>query len=152
VALAVTRASFNSPTPHLQPLPICGLFYRWGCDLFGPLPATTDGYRYVMVPIEHLSKHIELVPLQDKTSGSTARAIAAAVLGRFGAPAEVLTDRGSEWGGKIEELLLQCMIDVRPSWLRCASSSEARLPGAPQGLRLPGATPQLPNPVWGMTW
>ena len=110
---ARARASFNSPTPHLQPLPICGLFYRWGCDLFGPLPATTDGYRYVLVAIEHLSKHIELVPLQDKTSGSTARAFAAAVLGRFGAPAEVLTDRGSEWGGKFEELLLQCMIDHR---------------------------------------
>jgi hypothetical protein len=40
------------------------------------------------------------------------------------------------------------ILGVRPSWLRCASSTEARLPGAPQGRRLlPGATPQLPTPL-----
>jgi transposase InsO family protein len=110
---ARARATFNARTPRLQPLPICGLFYRWGVDLFGPLPAGSEGHRYVMVAIEHLSKHIELVPLRDKTSGSTAQAFAACVLGRFRAPAEVLTDRGSEWGGQFEELLLQCMIDHR---------------------------------------
>jgi hypothetical protein len=36
---------------------------------------------------------------------------------------------GKQWGAsKVEEEQV-----VRPSWLRCASSSEARLPGAPQG-------------------
>jgi hypothetical protein len=110
---ARARASFNSPTPHLRPLPICGLFYMWGCDLFGPLPPTPEGHRYVMVAIEHLSKHVELAPLPDKSSAATARAFAACVLGRFGAPAEVLTDRGSEWGGRFEELLQRCLIDHR---------------------------------------
>jgi hypothetical protein len=32
------RASFNSPMPQLQPLPIMGVGYRWSLDFAGPLP------------------------------------------------------------------------------------------------------------------
>lgn len=32
------RAAFNAKHPTLQPLPIKGLFYRWGLDFAGPLP------------------------------------------------------------------------------------------------------------------
>ena len=50
------RSSFNAQVPELRPLPICGLFYRWGVDLCGPFPETPRGNKYVMVAIEHYSK------------------------------------------------------------------------------------------------
>jgi hypothetical protein len=37
------KATFNARHPTLQPLPIKGLFYRWGLDFAGPLPKTTAG-------------------------------------------------------------------------------------------------------------
>jgi transposase InsO family protein len=110
---ARARSSFNQQTPQMQALEVMGLFYSFGLDLLGPLPPTPDGHRWVLVIIERLSKMVELVPLPDKTSRSTARALLQYVLGRYGAPAEVLTDRGSEWSGEFEELLLQSLVDHR---------------------------------------
>jgi len=59
------RASFNTPTPQLQPLPIMGLGYWWSLDFASPLSLTPWHNRYVLVMIEHFSKWLELVPLLD---------------------------------------------------------------------------------------
>jgi hypothetical protein len=68
---------------------------------------------FCMVAVEHFSKHVELVPLPNKEAKTTAAAFAAAVLGRYGCPAEVLTDQGSEWEEQFQQMLLDCMIDHR---------------------------------------
>eukprot|EP00877_Chromochloris_zofingiensis_P006429 jgi/Chrzof1/2039/UNPLg00695.t1 len=108
-----TQVTFNAQTPVLQPLPINGMFYRWGVDLCGPFELSELGNLYIMVAIEHYSKHIELVPLPSKKAKHTAAAFAHAVLGRFGSCAEVLTDQGSEWQGEFAQLLQTAMIDHR---------------------------------------
>jgi hypothetical protein len=98
---------------QLQPLEIKGMFYRWGIDLAGPLPATKpDGYTFVMVCIEHFTKWVELFPLRSKTARETAQALTQ-ILTCFGAPAEVVTDRGAEWAGAFDDLLQQCFVDHR---------------------------------------
>eukprot|EP00245_Coleochaete_scutata_P000411 TRINITY_DN1051_c1_g1_i1.p1 TRINITY_DN1051_c1_g1~~TRINITY_DN1051_c1_g1_i1.p1 ORF type:complete len:1227 (+),score=252.29 TRINITY_DN1051_c1_g1_i1:430-3681(+) len=107
------RASFNSPSPQLQPLPIMGLGYRWSLDFAGPLPTTARHNRYVLVMVEHFSKWIELVALPDKTSRGAAQAFVDRVLSRFGAPAEVLTDQGGEFLGEFQEMCEVAMIDHR---------------------------------------
>ncbi len=73
-------------TAHM--LPIKGPFNRWGVDTVGPFPVTEHGHSWVMVAIEHFTKHIELVPKPDKTARSTARAMLD-IIARYGAPAEV---------------------------------------------------------------
>ena len=98
--------------PHLSPLPIRGPFYRWGIDLAGPLPKSAVGNTYVLVAIEHFSKHIELMPIPDKKAGTTTRCLLD-IIARFGAPAEVLTDQGTEFLGPFELLLQRCYIDHR---------------------------------------
>ena len=107
------RASFNAPTPQLQPLPIMGLGYRWSLDFAGPLPLTIRHHRYVLVMIEHFSKWIELVALPEKASAGVALVFLDRVLSHFGAPAEVLTDQGSEFKGEFDGLCEQAMIDHR---------------------------------------
>ena len=107
------RSSFGGEQPELHPLPISGLMYRWGVDLCGPFPTTARQHQFVMVAVEHYSKHLELVPIPNKEPATTAAAFAAAVLGRYGSPAEVVTDRGGEWMREFEQLLLECMIDHR---------------------------------------
>jgi len=66
-----------------------------------------------MICIEHFSKWVELVPLMNKEASSTSFAFLHAVLARYGAPAEVLTDRGSELKAEFAALLWESLIDHR---------------------------------------
>jgi uncharacterized protein (DUF2267 family) len=106
------RAAFNTQQAELQPLPVEPMFYRWGVDLAGEFPVTTRGHKYVMVAVEHFSKHVELIPLRDKTAAETAAAFTQ-VLCRFGAPAEVVSDGGGEWQAEFDQLLASCFVDHR---------------------------------------
>jgi hypothetical protein len=92
------RAAFNAKHPTLQPLPVKGLFYRWGLNFAGPLPEYSGGNRYVLVMVEHFSKTVILVPTRDKEPGTVAAAFTREVLTRFGACAEVVTDRPGSLG------------------------------------------------------
>ncbi|KIY96367.1 hypothetical protein MNEG_11595 [Monoraphidium neglectum] len=107
------KASFNQSQPELCPLPIKGLFYRWGVDLAGPFPKTARGHAYAMVCIEHWSKTVVITPIPDKEAATTAFAFLHSVLARFGAPAEVLTDQGSEWCDEFQRLLTDTFVDHR---------------------------------------
>jgi site-specific DNA-cytosine methylase len=107
------RASFNATPMELSPLPIEGLFYRWGVDLCGPFPATARGNTYVMVMVEYFSKTIELAPLKAKEAVNTRAAFLDCVLGRYGACAEVVTDQGTEFQGAFDDLLVSAYIDHR---------------------------------------
>ena len=107
------NASLNATTPELHPLPIQGFMYRWHVDLAGPFERSRRGSVYVMICVEAFSKWVELVPLPNKSAAETAYAFNASVLSRFAAPAEVVTDGGSEWGGEFAALLHKAMIDHR---------------------------------------
>jgi len=108
------NTSFNAAPKQLTPLPVMGLFYRWGVDLAGPLnPTSSTGNRYVMVLVEHFSKHVEAVPIADKCAATTAQVFAEVVLCKFGSCAEVITDGGTEFSGEFDEVLKMSLIDHR---------------------------------------
>jgi hypothetical protein len=89
------RAAFHAKHPTLKPLPIKGLFYRWGLDFAGPLPESSKGNRYVLVMVEPFSKTVVLMPTTDKEPGTVAVAFTREVLTRYGACAEVVTGGGN---------------------------------------------------------
>ena len=94
---ARVKASFVPRDVVLHPLPIVGMFCRSSVDLAGPFPKSEYGNYYIMVMIEHFSKWVEVVTIPTKESCETARVIRQYVLCRYGAPAEVLTDQGTEF-------------------------------------------------------
>ena len=89
------------------------MFYRWSVDLAGPFPLSRQGNRYAMIMVEHFSKWIEVVTIPRKEARFTAEAFLHRVLTMFGAPAEVLTDQGTEFEGEFQALLEECLIDHR---------------------------------------
>lgn len=107
------KATFTTQPPTLNPLPIGGLFYRWGVDLCGPFTETERGNNYVMVCVEHFSKYVVLIPLPSKSAADTTSAFRQHILGMYGACAEVCTDQGSEWKGEFARLLMESLIDHR---------------------------------------
>ena len=118
------QAHFNSMHPTLQSLPVMGMFYRWHVDLAGPFPLSEHGFRYIMVMIEAFSKHVEIVPIPDKTARSTTYAFLHHVLAKFGSCAEVVTDGGGEFLGEFQEMLSDAFIDHR-----CTSANHPQANG-----------------------
>lgn len=101
-------------TPHttgpLQPLPCPARpFDRVGIDLYGPLPCTANGNRWIIVAVDHLTRYAETAAL----ASAAARDVAAFILRHFilrhGAPRELLSDRGRVFlSDVIHELLAAC--------------------------------------------
>jgi hypothetical protein len=75
------------------------------------MPHTSeDRNKYVVVTIEHFTKWVKLVSIPEKSSFYTEAALKG-VLTRFGAPAEVLTDRGEEFQGEFAALLQKLLVN-----------------------------------------
>lgn len=106
------KATAEVRYPVLQPLPIRGLFYRVSFDLFGPLPISKRGNRYAMVSVEHLSRAIDVVAIPSKEAAHTAW-VAKQAFSRYGAPAEAVTDCGTEWQGAFHAVLQDFHVDHR---------------------------------------
>jgi hypothetical protein len=106
------KANFKVRDTVLKPIPVMGLFYRWGVDMCKMPHTSEDGNKYVVVMVEEFTKWVELVPIPEKSSFCTAAALKG-VLTRFGAPAEVLTDQREEFRGEFAALLQKLLIDHR---------------------------------------
>ena len=77
------------------------------------IPLSRKGNRYVIIMVEHFSKWMELVTIPRKEAKYTAEAFLHRVLTLFGAPAEVLTDQGTEFEGEFQALLEECLVHHR---------------------------------------
>lgn len=136
------QASFNGRlgnSSELRSIPISSLGFRWHVDLAGPLPETSRGNTYVMVAVEAFSKWLEAVPIADNTSATVAHAFLHAVLARYAAPGQVVTDNGHEFvTGPFPELLEQCLIDhctTSPSHPQANGQAEKAVGTVKQALR-----------------
>jgi len=66
-------------------------------DLTGPLPATQNGNRYIMVIKDYLTKYVWLIPLQSKTAVEVAENFVTRFVCQAGIPDMVVSDRGNEF-------------------------------------------------------
>jgi hypothetical protein len=65
-----------------------------------------------MVGIDHFTKFLELEALPTKETVRTSSQLRK-ILGRYGCPGEVLTDRGGEWEAEFDSVCQQAFIDHR---------------------------------------
>ena len=105
------KATFSVKNCRLKPMPIFGMFYRFSVDSAGPFRPSQNGYKHVIIIVEHFSKWIDLVPVACLNPGVTAAAFLERVLARYGAPVEVVTDNGQEYKGQFAAQLKQHSID-----------------------------------------
>ena len=76
-----------------------------GFDTIGPLPKSSEGYKYILVAVEHLSKWCEIIPLKTASATDIAEALFREVFCRFGPPAAVLSDRNRAMLGEVVQKL-----------------------------------------------
>jgi hypothetical protein len=73
---------------------------RINIDTIGPLPANEFGHKYIVAIIDCFSRFIELWPVRDTTALSAATAVTN-FAGRYGIPAQILTDNGTQYANSI---------------------------------------------------
>merc|ERR1712091_39402 len=82
--------------------------HRWqevSVDLCGPLPLTKLGFAYLLVVMDNFTKYVILIPMQNKESETTARALFYKVFMTHGFPKKILSDNGQEFmSGMMQEL------------------------------------------------
>jgi hypothetical protein len=82
-------------------------FQRWGIDAVGPLPATDRGNRYILHAKEYATKWDVAVAVTNIDSITVANFIYEHIFLPFGPPAEIISDRGSQFCAQVLETYLR---------------------------------------------
>jgi len=78
-------------TTARHPFETCAL------DIVGPLTEATSGNKYILTFQDDLSKFLLAIPLSQQDAETIAREFVLNVVLKFGAPAQILTDQGSNF-------------------------------------------------------
>ena len=74
-------------------------------DSIGPLTEDSKGNKYIIVIIDGFTRWVELYPVPDVTAEVAARVALMDWVGRFGVPAQIMTDNGTQFANQIWEQL-----------------------------------------------
>jgi len=70
---------------------------HWHLDLMGPLPRTEEGFRYIMVAVDAMSKWTTATPLRDISAITVTRCFVSEIIYQWGSPRTVSTDQGTQF-------------------------------------------------------
>lgn len=80
-------------------------FHHVHVDLVGPLPQS-NGFRYLLTAIDRFTRWAEVFPIANITADTCARAFFSGWIARFGVPASVTSDRGTQFVSELWRRML----------------------------------------------
>ncbi|RDY08046.1 Gypsy retrotransposon integrase-like protein 1, partial [Mucuna pruriens] len=72
-------------------------FHKWGIDILGPFPLVPGQFKFLMVAVDYFTKWIEVEPMATITVERVKRFIWKRIICRFGLPAEIVSDNGTQF-------------------------------------------------------
>ncbi|CAH8545954.1 unnamed protein product, partial [Dicrocoelium dendriticum] len=102
-----TNRDMDTARPPMRSIEVNQPFQFWGLDVFGPLPVSRSGNRYILVMIDHFTRWIEAIPIKDQTGETVAQVFESNIPARYGVPQCVLTDQGPCFESRAFQAVLQ---------------------------------------------
>lgn len=103
------KASNLKPAGQLQTPVQAQRFEVLSIDLFGPLPETKDGYKWIFIVEDTCSRWIELFPLVQASAENCARCLIDEVVLRYGVPRRVISDNGVQFVSAVMQQVAHCL-------------------------------------------
>ncbi|GFW53974.1 retrovirus-related Pol polyprotein from transposon 412 [Trichonephila clavipes] len=85
----------------LTPVP-AQRFESIAIDLFGPLPETSEGMKWIFIVEDYTTKWVELFPLKQATAKECAMTLLNEVFLRYGVPRRLISDNGTQFANPVE--------------------------------------------------
>ncbi|RDX76382.1 Retrovirus-related Pol polyprotein, partial [Mucuna pruriens] len=77
-------------------------FSMWGVDVIGPIePKTSNGHRFILVAIDYFTKWVETTSYSTVTRNVVVRFIKKDIICRYGLPAHIIIDNGTNLNNKM---------------------------------------------------
>ncbi|GFW71264.1 pro-Pol polyprotein [Trichonephila clavipes] len=74
-------------------------------DLFGPLPETTEGMKWIFIVEDYTTKWVEIFPLKQATAKECAMTLLNEVFLRYGVPRRLISDNGTQFVSAVMQQL-----------------------------------------------
>ncbi|RDX62562.1 Pro-Pol polyprotein, partial [Mucuna pruriens] len=72
-------------------------FHKWGIDILGPFPLAPGQLKFLMIAIDYFTKWVEAEPMAAITAERVKRFVWKKIICRFGLPAEIVSDNGTQF-------------------------------------------------------
>lgn len=119
------------PAGLLQPVQVPNIpFQQVGMDLLGPFPMSRTGNKWIIVATDYLTRYAETKALPRATAHDVAQFFLARIVLRHGAPAVLITDRGTAFTAQ----LLQAILNLSGTSHRKASAYHPQTNGLTERL------------------
>ena len=94
------------PPSELHVLTSPWLFSVSGIDIIGKIsPKSSSGHEFILVAIDYFTKWVEATSYAKLNAAKVATFIISHIIGRYGAPHELISDRGVHFRGEVYTLL-----------------------------------------------
>jgi transposase InsO family protein len=88
----------QQPAAAMQAIPVPEQrFHHIHVDIVGPLPVSKEGFAYMLTAIDRTTRWLEVTPMKNMDAVTCADAFVTSWITRFGVPALVTTDRGTQF-------------------------------------------------------
>ena len=103
------KVSNLKPAGLLQTPTLRQRFESFSIDLFGPLPISATGQRWIFVVEDTATRWVELFPLQTATAEECATRLVDDIILRYGVPRQLISDNGTQFISSVMQQLTFCL-------------------------------------------
>ncbi|RDX96690.1 Tf2-9, partial [Mucuna pruriens] len=87
----------QAPAEQLHTVTSPWPFQKWGIDILGPFPLALGQLKFLMVAVDYFTKWVEAEPMATITAERVKHFIWKKIICRFGLPAEIVFDNGTQF-------------------------------------------------------